>query len=129
MRQQRRELGRQSLHYLHRNGDTTSMLADWCGGDTVANGTIAGFFAAVQTLNSRAGASLPGVFLSYAREDLPFARRLHDALSAAGRDPAWDQDHAVVPFSAPYQSEIAVAITGSEKFVFVISPDSLDSGP
>jgi hypothetical protein len=60
---------------------------------------------------------------------MPFARRLHDALSAAGRDPAWDQDHAVVPFSAPYKAEIATAIAGSEKFIFVISPDSLDSGP
>jgi hypothetical protein len=72
---------------------------------------------------------MTGVFLSYAREDLSFARRLHDALSAAGRDPAWDQDHVVVPFSAPYEPEIATAISGSEKFIFVISPDSLDSGP
>ena len=72
---------------------------------------------------------MTGVFISYAREDLPFARRLHDALSAAGRDPAWDQDHAVVPFGAAYKSEIAGAIAGSEKFIFVISPDSLASGP
>ena len=72
---------------------------------------------------------MAGVFISYAREDLRFARRLHDALAAAGRDPAWDQDHAVVPFSAPYQSEIAAAIAGSEKFIFVISPDSVASGP
>ena len=72
---------------------------------------------------------MSGVFLSYAREDLPFVRRLHDALATAGRDPAWDQDHAVVPFSAPYQSEIDTAIAGSEKFIFVISPDSLDSDP
>ena len=72
---------------------------------------------------------MSGVFLSYAREDLLFVRRLHDALATAGRDPAWDQDHAVVPFSAPYQSEIDTAIAGSEKFIFVISPDSLDSGP
>ena len=72
---------------------------------------------------------MAGVFISYAREDLRFVRRLHDALAAAGRDPAWDQDHAVVPFSAPYQSEIAAAIAGSEKFIFVISPDSLASGP
>ena len=72
---------------------------------------------------------MSGVFLSYAREDQPFVRRLHDALATAGRDPAWDQDHAVVPFSAPYQSEIDTAIAGSEKFIFVISPDSLDSSP
>jgi hypothetical protein len=70
---------------------------------------------------------LAGVFLSYAREDLAFVRRLHEALSAADRDPAWDQDHAVVPFGAPYRSEIAAVIAGSEKFIFVISPDSLDS--
>ena len=73
--------------------------------------------------------AMSGVFLSYAREDQPFARRLHDALAAARRDPAWDQDHAVVPFSAPYEAEIATAITASEKFIFVISPDSLDSHP
>ena len=72
---------------------------------------------------------MSGVFLSYAREDQLFVRRLHDALATAGRDPAWDQDHAVVPFSAPYQSEIDTAIAGSEKFIFVISPDSLDSSP
>jgi TIR domain len=61
---------------------------------------------------------MSGVFLSYAREDLPFVRRLRDALSTAGRDPAWDQDHAVVPFSSPYESEITAAIAGSEKFIF-----------
>ena len=72
---------------------------------------------------------MSGVFLSYAREDLPFVRRLHAALSAAARDPAWDQDHRVVPFGAPYRTEIDAAIAGSEKFIFVISPDSLDSDP
>ncbi len=72
---------------------------------------------------------MPGVFLSYAREDMAFVRILHDALAAAGRQPAWDQDHAVVPFSALYQEEIKAAIIGSDKFVFVISPDSLDSEP
>ena len=72
---------------------------------------------------------MAGVFLSYAREDLPFVRRLHDALLAAGREPAWDQDHQLVPFGAPYRTAIASAIAGCEKFVFVISPDSLDSGP
>jgi WD40 repeat protein len=57
---------------------------------------------------------MSGVFLSYAREDLPFVRRLHDALATAGRDPAWDQDHTVVPFSAPFQPEIDTAIAGNE---------------
>jgi len=56
-------------------------------------------------------------------------RRLHAALSAAARDPVWDQDHGAVPFSALYRAEIAATIAGSEKFIFVISPDSLDSSP
>jgi len=72
---------------------------------------------------------MPGVFISYAREDQEFARRLYDALLAAGREPTWDQDHGAVPFSARWRPEIQAAIENSDKFVFVISPDSLDSGP
>ena len=34
-----------------------------------------------------------------------------------------------MPFGAPYRTAIASAIAGCEKFVFVVSPDSLDSGP
>jgi hypothetical protein len=80
-------------------------------------------------LHTRIGACHEWSFPSYAREDQAFARRLRGALSAAGRDPAWDQDHAVVPFGAPYEAEIATTIAGSEKFIFVISSDSLDSQP
>jgi hypothetical protein len=72
---------------------------------------------------------LAGVFVSYAREDGAFVRRLHDALAAADRDPAWDQDHEVIPFSSLYEDEITAAITAADKFVFVISPDSLASQP
>jgi WD40 repeat protein len=68
-------------------------------------------------------------FIAYAREDTPFVARLRDALASCGRDTAWDQDRATVPFSAPWRAEIREAIRGSEKFIFVISPDSLDSGP
>jgi hypothetical protein len=73
--------------------------------------------------------AVTSVFLTYAREDKPFVRRLHEALKAAGHDPTWDQDHQVIPFSSLYQREISEAIVGSEKFIFVISPDSLDSEP
>ena len=68
-------------------------------------------------------------FISYAREDEPFARRLYDALTSSGREPAWDQDHAAVPFSSPWRAEIRAAIESSDKFIFVISPDSLASQP
>ena len=72
---------------------------------------------------------MTSVFLSYAREDIEFVRRLHEALARLGHAPAWDQDHGIVPFSSPYRDEIITAITAAEKFVFVISPDSLESGP
>jgi WD40 repeat protein len=72
---------------------------------------------------------MPGVFISYAREDLQIARRLYDALAAAGREPTWDQDHQAVPFSARWRPEIQAAIESSDKFVFLISPDALDSAP
>ena len=70
---------------------------------------------------------MPSVFISYAREDQDFARELFDALCAAGHQPSWDQDHEVVPFSAPWRAEIQSAIDRSEKFIFILSPDSLES--
>ena len=72
---------------------------------------------------------MPDVFISYAREDQVFAQRLHQALRASDRQPAWDQDHEVVPFSAPWRPEILTAIENSDKFIFVLSPESLDSQP
>ena len=72
---------------------------------------------------------MPGVFISYAREDLEFVTRLHDGLAAAARDPAWDQDHGVVPFGAMYEAEVSAAITASDKLVFVLTPASLASEP
>ena len=85
------------------------------------------FAASTLARRQRPEAQLAGVFLSYAREDMTFVSRLHQALATAGRDPAWDQDHQIVPFSAPYRAEIATAITASDKFIFVISPHSLAS--
>ena len=43
--------------------------------------------------------------------------------------PPRDQDHEVVPFSAPWRPEILTAIENSDKFIFVLSPESLDSQP
>lgn len=67
------------------------------------------------------------VFISYAREDQDFARKMCDALRAAGDQVSWDQDHEAVPFSAPWRSEIRSLIDKNEKFVYVLSPDSLES--
>jgi WD40 repeat protein len=70
---------------------------------------------------------VPGVFISYAREDIEFVTRLHAALLAVGRAPAWDQDHSVIPFGADFRAEVAAAITASDKMIFVLSPASLAS--
>jgi WD40 repeat protein len=70
---------------------------------------------------------MTSVFLSYAREDTEFVRRLYEALTRIGHSPAWDQDHGVVPVGSMFREEIATAIAEAEKFVFVMSPDSLDS--
>ena len=68
-------------------------------------------------------------FLSYAREDIEFARRLHEALAGRGWAAAWDQDHEVIPFSSLYEEEIKDAITAADKVVFVITPAWLASRP
>src|SRR5580698_4775218 len=68
-------------------------------------------------------------FISYAREDRAFVDYLIGALHAHDITSAWDQDHNVVPFSAPWREEIETGIRASDKFVFVISPDSIASTP
>ena len=70
---------------------------------------------------------MAGVFIAYAREDEQFARRLHDLLSSSGREPVWDQDHTAVPFGMPWRQEIREAIQNTDKFIFIISPESLAS--
>ena len=72
---------------------------------------------------------MTSAFVSYAREDRAFVGHLAEALRARSVVPAWDQDHSVLPFSAPWRQEIESAIRSADKFVFVISPDSIASLP
>jgi TIR domain len=65
------------------------------------------------------------VFISYARKDQGFARDLHDALQEAKRDP-WVDWHSI-PYSTQWKGEILAAIEAADKFLFIISPDSLRS--
>ena len=65
------------------------------------------------------------VFISYSRKDKPFVRKLNAAIDAAGID-AW-VDWEGIPLSSDWMSEITTAINGGDAFVFVISPDSLNS--
>jgi len=65
------------------------------------------------------------VFISYAREDRAFVRRLFDALEANGRD-AW-VDWEDIPPTADWLEEVYAAIEAADTFVFVVSPDSVTS--
>ncbi len=68
---------------------------------------------------------MPDVFISYAREDQPFVRRLHAALEAGGRD-AW-VDWVGIPPTAQWMEEIRRAIVEADGFLFVVSPASVAS--
>src|ERR1043165_7726890 len=71
-------------------------------------------------------AERPTVFVSYAREDRPFARRLADALQAAGHDPRGDW---LLTSGEQYERSLRSSILVADAFVFIISPDSLASIP
>lgn len=69
---------------------------------------------------------MPGdVFISYAREDKAFVRRLHTGLAERGRD-AW-VDWEDIPLTADWWAEIQRGIDAANAFVFIISPDSARS--
>ena len=65
------------------------------------------------------------IFLSYAREDEAFVRRLHGALAKANRA-AW-VDWTGIPPTAEWLQEIYSAIESTHAFAFIISPDSVAS--
>ncbi len=65
------------------------------------------------------------IFVSYSRKDVERVRRLHAALLTRQRE-IWI-DWEGIPPSADWMREIEAAIDSSEAFVFVLSPDSLQS--
>lgn len=65
------------------------------------------------------------VFISYSRRDSDFVRRIHDRLAETGRD-VW-VDWEDIPPTANWWQEICTAIEAADTFVFVISPDSVQS--
>ncbi len=64
-------------------------------------------------------------FVSYAREDIKFARDLHDAFMKDGKD-AWVDWEGILP-TAEWLQEIHSAIEAVHTFVFIISPSSVAS--
>jgi WD40 repeat protein len=65
------------------------------------------------------------VFLSYAREDLAFVRRLTTALQARNRE-VWVDLANIIP-SARWLEEIRTGITEADAVVFIVTPDSVAS--
>ncbi|MBL8165773.1 MAG: TIR domain-containing protein [Anaerolineae bacterium] len=67
------------------------------------------------------------VFISYAREDTEFVRRISDGLVQNQRD-TW-VDWEDIPLTADWLEEAYAGIEGADAFVFIISPASIKSGP
>jgi len=65
------------------------------------------------------------VFISYSVKDELFVRQLHEALKGLKRD-TWI-DWRSIPDSAKWKSEILIGIDEADNFLFVISPDSIES--
>lgn len=70
---------------------------------------------------------MPDLFISYAREDTDFVRRVYDDLVKNDRE-AW-VDWEDIPLTADWLQEAYAGIEGADAFLFVISPASVRSGP
>ncbi|NWG16436.1 MAG: TIR domain-containing protein [Chloroflexi bacterium] len=65
------------------------------------------------------------VFISYSRKDGEFMRRLHESLAAQKKD-IW-VDWEDIPLTADWWREICAGIEAADTFMFIISPDSINS--
>jgi WD40 repeat protein len=65
------------------------------------------------------------VFISYSRKDGDFMRRLHESLAARKQD-IW-VDWEDIPLTADWWREICGGIEAADTFMFIISPDSINS--
>jgi WD40 repeat protein len=65
------------------------------------------------------------VFLSYSRKDSDFARHLNTQLQEAGKTTFFDQES--ISTGVDFEKEIFKGIDGADNFVFVVSPDAVES--
>ena len=65
------------------------------------------------------------VFISYSRKDKEFVQKLHTAFLNMNRD-IW-VDWEDIPLTADWRQEIYSGIEGAHSFIFIISPDSVQS--
>ncbi|WP_027268774.1 TIR domain-containing protein [Leptolyngbya sp. PCC 6406] len=65
------------------------------------------------------------VFISYSRRNKPFVERLYTALSATDREVWVDWEN--IPLAVDWWQEIELGIELADTFIFVLSPDSVQS--
>ena len=65
------------------------------------------------------------VFISYSRANSDFARKINEALQIQGKTTWFDQES--IASGANFQQEIYRGIENSHNFLFIISPDSVNS--
>lgn len=65
------------------------------------------------------------VFISYSRADSDFARQLNEALQMQGKTTWFDQES--IASGTDFQQEIYQGIETANNFLFIISPDSINS--
>ncbi|MDA0674353.1 MAG: TIR domain-containing protein, partial [Cyanobacteria bacterium] len=65
------------------------------------------------------------VFISYSRRNKPFVERLHASLEATDREVWVDWEN--IPLAVDWWQEIELGIELADTFIFVISPDSVQS--
>jgi WD40 repeat protein len=65
------------------------------------------------------------VFVSYSRTDADFARQLNDGLQTQGKTTWFDQES--IATGSDFQQEIYRGIEQSDNFLFIISPESVNS--
>lgn len=65
------------------------------------------------------------VFISYSRADTDFARKINEALQIQGKTAWFDQES--IASGADFQQEINKGIEQCDNFLFIISPDAIES--
>lgn len=65
------------------------------------------------------------IFISYSRKDSGFARRLNTTLQSYGKITWFDQEN--IAEGTDFHKEIYKGIENADNFVFILSPDALDS--
>jgi formylglycine-generating enzyme required for sulfatase activity/WD40 repeat protein len=65
------------------------------------------------------------VFISYSRKDADFARHMNTSLQEAGKTTWFDQES--ISTGVDFEKEIFKGIDGADNFVFVLSPDAVQS--